>query len=99
MSAYMIFDVRRGDNPDAMKPYGEKVMGTLDPYEGKIIAASNDADVREGDWNFDRILILEFPSMDAAQSWYESPEYQEILPIRLRANNDQMVIVEGLPSD
>ena len=94
MSAYMIFDVRRGDR-EAMKPYGEKVMATLEQYGGKIIAASDDVDVREGDWEFERVLIVEFPTMEAAQSWYDSPEYQEILPIRLKANNDQMVIVEG----
>ena len=94
MSAYMIFDVRRGDR-EAMKPYSEKVMSTLEPFGGKIIAASDNIDVREGDWEFDRILIVEFPTMEAAQSWYDSPEYQEILPIRLKAYNDQMVIVEG----
>ena len=99
VSAYMIFDVRRGDDRDAMKPYGEKVMSTLEPYGGKIIAASDDVVVRECDWDFDRILIVEFPSMEAAQAWYDSPEYQEILPIRLKANSDQMVIVDGLSAD
>jgi uncharacterized protein (DUF1330 family) len=34
--------------------------------------------------------------MDAARSWYDSPEYQEILPIRLRASKDNMVIVDGI---
>jgi uncharacterized protein (DUF1330 family) len=34
--------------------------------------------------------------MDAARGWYESPEYQAILPIRLKASKDNMVIVEGV---
>jgi uncharacterized protein (DUF1330 family) len=39
-----------------------------------------------------------FPSVDVARAWYESPEYQEILPIRLRNSKDNMVIVEGVQS-
>ena len=42
-------------------------------------------------------VFLEFPSMDKARAWCESPEYQEVLPIRLGANRDKMVIFEGLP--
>jgi uncharacterized protein (DUF1330 family) len=41
--------------------------------------------------------MLEFPSMEKARALYDSPEYQEVLPIRLDANKDKMVIFEGLP--
>jgi uncharacterized protein (DUF1330 family) len=40
--------------------------------------------------------MIEFPTMAKAQDWYESAEYQEVLPIRLKANRDKMVIVPGL---
>jgi uncharacterized protein (DUF1330 family) len=40
--------------------------------------------------------MIEFPSMENARAWYESPEYQEVLPIRLSANEDKMVMFEGL---
>jgi Domain of unknown function (DUF1330) len=39
--------------------------------------------------------MLEFPSMEKARALYDSPEYQEVLPIRLDANKDKMVIFEG----
>ena len=60
-------------------------------------AATNNIDCREGDWHPTRIVMLEFPSMEKARAWYDSPEYQEVLPIRLDANRDKMVIFEGLP--
>jgi uncharacterized protein (DUF1330 family) len=41
-------------------------------------------------------MIIEFPTMAKAQGWYESAAYQEILPIRLKANRDKMVIVPGV---
>jgi uncharacterized protein (DUF1330 family) len=95
MAAYVIFDARPLD-PDAMKQSGERAFDTLIPYGGKVIARTNNVDVREGDWKPKRILIIEFPTVEAAKSWYESPGYQEILPIRLKASADNMVIVEGV---
>jgi uncharacterized protein (DUF1330 family) len=38
---------------------------------------------------------LEFPSLDAARTFYESPEYQAIIPLRTRASAADIVLVEG----
>jgi uncharacterized protein (DUF1330 family) len=44
-----------------------------------------------------RLLIIEFPTLAAARAWYESPEYQALLPLRISARGpDNMVIVEGI---
>jgi uncharacterized protein (DUF1330 family) len=94
MAAYVIFD-SVSVHPDQMTSYGEKAIASLEAFGGKLIAASNDIDAREGDWHPDRIVIIEFPTMAKAQGWYESPKYQEVLPIRLKANRDKMVIVPG----
>jgi uncharacterized protein (DUF1330 family) len=40
--------------------------------------------------------VLEFPSAERAKEWYGSPEYQEILPIRLKASNSVAILVEGV---
>ena len=98
MTAYVIFDVRTVDR-EALKPYIEKAFDTLIPYGGRLVARTSNIEVREGDWRPNRLLIIEFPDVKSARDWYESPEYQEILPIRLSATEDQMIIVEGLPND
>jgi uncharacterized protein (DUF1330 family) len=99
MAGYVIFDVGPSDR-DAMKPYLEKAFGTLKAHGGKVIVNTDNIDVRESShgpgWRPTRLFMVEFPSKEAAQSWYESPEYQEILPIRLKASKDNMVIVEGV---
>ena len=99
MAAYVIFDVGPS-NRDAMKPYLEKAIDTLGAHGGRVIVNTGNNDVRENShgpgWKPTRLFIAEFSSMEAAQSWYESPEYQEILPIRLKASKDNMVIVEGV---
>jgi uncharacterized protein (DUF1330 family) len=50
----------------------------------------------DGPWAPKRIAVIEFPSMAAAKAWYNSPEYQEILPLRLKASNGSLVFVDGV---
>ena len=95
MASYVIFD-SVSVHPDLMTGYGEKAIVSLEAFGGKLVAASSEVDAREGDWHPDRIVIIEFPTIAKAQGWYESAEYQEILPIRLKANRDKMVIVPGV---
>ncbi|MBW2942684.1 DUF1330 domain-containing protein [Zhongshania aquimaris] len=42
------------------------------------------------------VVILEFPTMEEAQAWYNSTAYQEALPYRLKASSYQSFIVAGL---
>ncbi|NKB49121.1 MAG: DUF1330 domain-containing protein [Alphaproteobacteria bacterium] len=95
MVAYVIIDSDVHD-PERMKAYGAKVRDTLQAHGGKPVIASSPIEVLEGDWNPARIVMLEFADADAARAWYNSPEYQEILPIRLEAANDKLLIVEGV---
>lgn len=44
----------------------------------------------------DGVVLLEFPTYNAAKSWYESPTYQSIIPLREKAADWRVVIVEGL---
>jgi uncharacterized protein (DUF1330 family) len=80
-----------------MSGYRDKALASVKAFGGKLVAATSNIDCREGDWHPARIVRLEFPSMETARAWYDSPEYQEVLPIRLDANKDKMVIFEGLP--
>jgi len=96
MAAYVFFDAV-SVHPERMTAYRDKALASVKAFSGKLVAATNNIDCREGDWHPTRIVMLEFPSMEKARAWYDSPEYQEVLPIRLNANRDKMVILEGLP--
>ena len=95
MAAYIIVD-SNVHNPDRMKEYATQVPATLAPFGGKAIVSAPDPEIIEGDWSPQRLVVLEFPDADAARAWYNSPEYQEILPIRFEAANDKLLLVEGL---
>ena len=49
------------------------------------------------DWKPNRLVILEFPTMDQAKRWYDSEEYREPKAMRLRAGRGNMVMVDGVP--
>ncbi len=52
--------------------------------------------VLEGTWNPKRLVVIEFPSAEAARRWYDSPEYRKVLPIRLQHAVSHMLLAEGV---
>ena len=94
MAAYVIGNIEV-TNPDLMKEYAGKAGLTIEAHGGKAIVVGGEAEGVEGDWQPKRLVVLEFPDMAAATAWYNSPEYQEILPMRLQASNSELVMVEG----
>jgi uncharacterized protein (DUF1330 family) len=95
MAAYVIVGVDVTD-PEAYSDYSRDVPATLAPYDGRFLVRGGDFSVLEGAWPSSRIVVLEFPSIEQAHAWHESPAYQAILPIRQQhAKTHFMVAVEG----
>lgn len=95
MVAYVIVDSNVTD-PEGFKAYAAKVRDTLVAHGGKPVINTDNITVLEGDWQPKRMVVLQFDSPEAIQGWYNSPEYQEILPHRLASAKDKLLIVEGL---
>ena len=93
MAAYVIAQMEV-QNVEMYRDYGEKVLPMIAASGGKLLAATN-ADVREGRLPFPRTIIVEFPDMEAAKAWYESEEYQAILPLRTESTTGTLFMVEG----
>jgi len=53
------------------------------------------AQVLEGDWNYMRTVLLEFPSEEQATAWYHSPEYQSLAEHRVAASDANIVLIKG----
>lgn len=83
-----------------MKQSSAKAFDTLIPFGGKLLARTNNIDVLEATHgpglHPNRILLIEFPSLKAAKDWYNSAEYQGILPLRLSSAQENVVMFEGL---
>jgi len=50
----------------------------------------------EGDWQPNRIVVLQFDNMEAAKAWLSSPEYVGPRKQRHRTAKTRMILVEGL---
>lgn len=97
MSAYVVFVRDRITDPEEFKTYGQKAPLAREGHEMKALAFYGAVRTLEGP-NVDGSVIVEFPTMEAAQSWYDSPLYQEALPHRLRSAEYRVFIVEGVPA-
>jgi uncharacterized protein (DUF1330 family) len=75
--------------------YRSGVVATLEPFGGKFVVRGGHLTVVEGEWPHPRLVVIEFPSRNAAEDWYRSPAYQKLLPLRLKSAAGNFVIVDG----
>ena len=95
MTAYVVADITV-TNPDGYAPYRPLAGASVTQYGGRFVARGGAVEPLEGGWNPARVVIIEFPSMDAARKWYHSPEYQEASVFRKAGGEVETVVVEGV---
>ena len=96
MSVYVIAQ-GRVENREMLDRYVGRVIPSIQSNGGKILAFAESPEVVEGEIEHPRTVILEFESKQAFRAWYDSPEYQEILPLRVGSTPGTLVVVDGLP--
>jgi uncharacterized protein (DUF1330 family) len=96
MKTYLINHLRTpGDVPNsAGLTYLESVEATVAPFGGKWLA-QGPGDVVEGAWP-GAVVLMEFPSREAATGWYNSAAYQEILPLRLNNAISDIILIDEI---
>ena len=95
MPAYVVIDVEVID-PETYERYKPLAPPVIAAYGGRYLARGGRTDVLEGDWAPTRAVILEFPSLERARAWWESPEYAAAKALRQSSTRTRMVVVEGL---
>jgi uncharacterized protein (DUF1330 family) len=75
--------------------YMREIDDTLTPFGGEFIVHGGQVDAKEGQWD-GALVIIRFPSRDAAARWYESADYQRILPLRVNNSTSMAAFVEGV---
>ena len=90
---YVVVTIREIKDVEAFREYAVKVYPIIERHGGRYVAVDKAPDVRDGAWPFVRTVIVAYPNYAAAQAWYDSPEYQEIIAIRKRAIDANIVIV------
>ena len=70
------------------------MSGVIQKYGGRYLVRRRAVEVLEGEWNPERLTLIEFPSKARAKKFYDSPEFREIVGLRLRSATTNLVLVE-----
>ncbi|MEE9608143.1 MAG: DUF1330 domain-containing protein [Myxococcota bacterium] len=97
MPVYVVAQGRIKDR-DKLNQYVQKAVPTIGSHGGRVVAFDETPEVVEGTIDLARTVILEFPSREAFRAWYDSPEYQAILQLRLDSAPGTLIVAEGLAS-
>ena len=92
--AYMVVQVDV-TNPAQYQEYTKLAPAIVAKFGGKYLARAGRTVTLEGPPARSRVVVLEFPSLQQAEAFYNSPEYVAARKIRAGAAQAQFVVVEG----
>ena len=96
MTAYAVAHLRSVDQNAEIVDYLRRIDATLDPFDGRFAVHGTLPEVLEGEWP-GVLVVIAFPDLPTARAWYDSPAYQEILPLRTRNADGVTFLVDGVP--
>ena len=95
MSGYVIVHSEITDEP-LFAEFRQRVAATIEAHGGRYLVRGGATEVIDGDWVPERIVVVEFDSVEQARAWLSSPEYTAIKDIRVKSANASVIIVEGV---
>ncbi|WP_448208509.1 DUF1330 domain-containing protein [Azospirillum sp. sgz302134] len=94
MPAYIVVDAKVTD-PAAYEEYKKLTPAAIAKHGGRFLARGGQTEVLEGNWQPNRVVILEFPDHATAKAFYDSPEYRKAREVRKDAADFNMIVVDG----
>ena len=97
--AFIMVQMKAKSLEELNKRYAQFAIPLLHKYGGQMIAGTPAPNIKEGEWNGNWAAVLQFPSMDAAEGWYNSDEYQPYKNLRineLQSEEGRVVIIPGM---
>jgi uncharacterized protein (DUF1330 family) len=94
MPSYVIAHVKVID-PQGYRKYISGFMELFKPFDGKVLVATDEFEVLEGEWPDARTIVMEFPTRKQAEDWYSSQQYQQLAQHRHGSATTNMILVDG----
>ena len=94
MPALLIANIDVTD-PKGFEVYRAQVPAVIAQYGGKYLVRGGASETVEGTSPFQRLVVLEFPTMAALKAFYHSPEYAPLIALRQQASRGDVILVEG----
>lgn len=97
MAAYVIFEVKIRD-AERWNDFSRQLKPVLDAAGARYLVKGGTPKIHEGDWAPLRLSILEFPSREALDRFYDGADYQRLIALRNEFSSARFVSVDGLPT-
>jgi uncharacterized protein (DUF1330 family) len=98
MPVYLIVEIAVRDR-ELYQEYVAKAPAIIEQYGGKYLARGGRVTPMMGGWSPERVILIEFDSIEKLQSCFQSKEYLEIAPLREQSTTARSIIIEGYPPD
>ena len=95
MAAYLIVDELSVSDQETIKNYIKEAGATIKTNGGELLA-SGVPEALEGEWLPKRCVLVKFETMEKLKSWWNSDEYQALIPIRTSVSENNIIIIDGL---
>ena len=92
--AYLVVDAKSSD-PQKMAEYRRLAQIAVEKFGGSYLVRGGAYEVLEGHWRPERLVVVTFPDLAAAKSFYDSPEYIAAREARAGASDFDMLLVEA----
>jgi uncharacterized protein (DUF1330 family) len=92
--AYVVANIDVHD-PEMNARYRELARPTVEAHGGRYIIRGPELEKLEGNFELNRLVVLEFPDIEAARRWYASPEYREVMKLRHGSATSHIVLAGG----
>jgi len=96
--AFLLVQVQAKNLEALVQRYAGGAIQSLAQFGGEMIAGTPAPKVFEGKWEGNWAAVLRFPSLEMAEAWYNSPEYQPWRELRIQELTDggQVLLIEGM---
>lgn len=94
MSAYIVARINVTD-PEQYEVYKSLAPAAIQKYGGQYLTRGGAMETLEGPAEASRVVILQFPDMDAARAFYNGPEYGEAREARKHAADGMFTLLDG----
>ena len=96
MATYLIVDTLL-EKPELYEEYKRKAKPLVEQFGGEYLARGGNLTLKETElWSPTRMVLVRFPDAASANRFYDSPEYQAILPVSRQAARRTMIMLEGV---
>lgn len=95
MSVYVLVEIYIEDH-SVYEEYKKLTPAAIAAYDGRFVVRGAKTECLEGEWYPERLVVLEFPSVERAKEWWASPEYSKAKSLRQQSAKTKMLLVQGV---